>query len=69
MLISYLNFQVRERSSRSVPMTSKTPGGRSSFSAGTPDSLSDNEGGLRPLRKASAPVGRSSLTPGARNGN
>ncbi|CAG2059151.1 unnamed protein product [Timema podura] len=59
---------VRERSVRSVPMSSRTntTTSRSSFSGGTrtPDSLSDNESSLtRPLRKGSAPV-RSTYTPG-----
>nr|CAD7258244.1 unnamed protein product [Timema shepardi] len=60
--------RVRERSVRSVPMSSRTntTTSRSSFSGGTrtPDSLSDNESSLtRPLRKGSAPV-RSTFTPG-----
>ncbi|KAI8432891.1 hypothetical protein MSG28_013815 [Choristoneura fumiferana] len=58
---------VRERTVRSVPMSGGVAGraSRSSLSAGTPDSLSDNEAasglGAR-YRKPSAP--RSTLTPG-----
>ncbi|XP_049879738.1 microtubule-actin cross-linking factor 1 isoform X17 [Pectinophora gossypiella] len=59
---------VRERTARSVPMSAGGVAGRasrSSLSAGTPDSLSDNEAasglGSR-YRKPSAP--RSTLTPG-----
>ncbi|XP_041970881.1 dystonin isoform X11 [Aricia agestis] len=58
---------VRERTARSVPMSTGAPGraSRSSLSAGTPDSLSDNEAasGLgQRYRKPSVP--RSTLTPG-----
>ncbi|CAB3229877.1 unnamed protein product [Arctia plantaginis] len=60
--------KVRERTARSVPMSAGGAAGRasrSSLSAGTPDSLSDNEAasglGTR-YRKPSAP--RSTLTPG-----
>ncbi|XP_063629072.1 uncharacterized protein LOC134800529 isoform X6 [Cydia splendana] len=58
---------VRERTARSVPMSGGVQGraSRSSLSAGTPDSLSDNEAasglGAR-YRKPSVP--RSTLTPG-----
>ncbi|XP_047035662.1 dystonin isoform X35 [Helicoverpa zea] len=60
--------KVRERTARSVPMSAGVVAGRasrSSLSAGTPDSLSDNEAasglGAR-YRKPSVP--RSTLTPG-----
>ncbi|XP_063629074.1 dystonin isoform X8 [Cydia splendana] len=59
--------KVRERTARSVPMSGGVQGraSRSSLSAGTPDSLSDNEAasglGAR-YRKPSVP--RSTLTPG-----
>ncbi|KAK2586046.1 hypothetical protein KPH14_012043 [Odynerus spinipes] len=54
---------VRERSARSVPM-GQTRASRSSLSAGTPDSLSDNEGSFRiSARKTSTPY-RTNLTPG-----
>ncbi|XP_015177041.1 PREDICTED: dystonin isoform X14 [Polistes dominula] len=54
---------VRERSARSVPM-GQSRASRSSLSAGTPDSLSDNEGSFRiTARKTSTPY-RSNLTPG-----
>ncbi|KPJ00726.1 hypothetical protein RR46_07565 [Papilio xuthus] len=61
-------YWVRERTVRSVPMSGTGATGRasrSSLSAGTPDSLSDNEtaGGLtNRYRKPSVP--RSTLTPG-----
>ncbi|KPJ14036.1 Microtubule-actin cross-linking factor 1 [Papilio machaon] len=61
-------YWVRERTVRSVPMSGTGATGRasrSSLSAGTPDSLSDNEtaGGLTSrYRKPSVP--RSTLTPG-----
>ncbi|XP_015177045.1 PREDICTED: dystonin isoform X17 [Polistes dominula] len=55
--------KVRERSARSVPM-GQSRASRSSLSAGTPDSLSDNEGSFRiTARKTSTPY-RSNLTPG-----
>ncbi|XP_047367850.1 dystonin isoform X35 [Vespa velutina] len=55
--------KVRERSARSVPM-GQSRASRSSLSAGTPDSLSDNEGSFRiSARKTSTPY-RSNLTPG-----
>ncbi|KZC14108.1 Dystonin [Dufourea novaeangliae] len=55
---------VRERSARSVPM-GQTRASRSSLSAGTPDSLSDNESSFRigSARKTSTPY-RSTITPG-----
>ncbi|XP_023287984.1 dystonin isoform X25 [Orussus abietinus] len=55
--------KVRERSARSVPM-GQSRASRSSLSAGTPDSLSDNESSFRlSSRKTSTPY-RSTLTPG-----
>ncbi|XP_011312640.1 microtubule-actin cross-linking factor 1 isoform X3 [Fopius arisanus] len=55
--------KVRERSARSVPM-GQTRASRTSLSAGTPDSLSDNESSFRlPARKTSTPY-RSGVTPG-----
>ncbi|XP_063975569.1 dystonin isoform X30 [Diachasmimorpha longicaudata] len=55
--------KVRERSARSVPM-GQTRASRTSLSAGTPDSLSDNESSFRlPSRKTSTPY-RSGVTPG-----
>ncbi|XP_076672194.1 dystonin-like protein short stop isoform X34 [Andrena cerasifolii] len=56
--------KVRERSARSVPM-GQTRASRSSLSAGTPDSLSDNESSFRigSARKTSTPY-RSGITPG-----
>ncbi|XP_046739117.1 dystonin isoform X40 [Diprion similis] len=55
--------KVRERSARSTPM-GQTRASRTSLSAGTPDSLSDNESSFRPpARKTSTPY-RSTLTPG-----
>ncbi|XP_054002761.1 dystonin isoform X38 [Hylaeus anthracinus] len=56
--------KVRERSARSVPM-GQTRASRSSLSAGTPDSLSDNESSFRigSARKTSTPY-RSTITPG-----
>ncbi|KOX72958.1 Dystonin [Melipona quadrifasciata] len=55
---------VRERSARSVPM-GQSRASRSSLSAGTPDSLSDNESSFKlgSARKTSTPY-RSSVTPG-----
>ncbi|XP_033358552.1 dystonin isoform X15 [Bombus vosnesenskii] len=55
---------VRERSARSVPM-GQSRASRSSLSAGTPDSLSDNESSFKlgSARKTSTPY-RSSMTPG-----
>nr|XP_031845077.1 dystonin isoform X35 [Nomia melanderi] len=54
---------VRERSARSVPM-GQSRASRSSLSAGTPDSLSDNESSFRiGSRKTSTPY-RSTITPG-----
>ncbi|XP_060518136.1 microtubule-actin cross-linking factor 1 isoform X29 [Cylas formicarius] len=60
--------KVRERSQRSVPMGmgSLPRTSKSSLSAGTPDSLSDNEGGFRTPRK---PSYRSALTPGGSRSN
>ncbi|XP_026824489.1 microtubule-actin cross-linking factor 1 isoform X28 [Ooceraea biroi] len=55
--------KVRERSARSVPM-GQTRASRSSLSAGTPDSLSDNESSFKVSgRKTSTPY-RSTVTPG-----
>ncbi|XP_046140944.1 dystonin isoform X21 [Osmia bicornis bicornis] len=56
--------KVRERSARSVPM-GQTRASRSSLSAGTPDSLSDNESSFKigSARKTSTPY-RSTITPG-----
>ncbi|XP_070510259.1 microtubule-actin cross-linking factor 1 isoform X16 [Cardiocondyla obscurior] len=54
--------KVRERSARSVPM-GQSRASRSSLSAGTPDSLSDNESSFKISRKASTPY-RSTMTPG-----
>nr|XP_031845072.1 dystonin isoform X30 [Nomia melanderi] len=55
--------KVRERSARSVPM-GQSRASRSSLSAGTPDSLSDNESSFRiGSRKTSTPY-RSTITPG-----
>ncbi|XP_017796312.1 PREDICTED: microtubule-actin cross-linking factor 1 [Habropoda laboriosa] len=55
---------VRERSARSVPM-GQSRASRSSLSAGTPDSLSDNESCFKigTARKTSTPY-RSTMTPG-----
>ncbi|XP_048523578.1 dystonin isoform X30 [Dendroctonus ponderosae] len=58
--------KVRERSQRSVPMGSLPRHSKSTLSAGTPDSLSDNESGFRTPRK---PVYRSTLTPGGSRNN
>ncbi|XP_050294630.1 dystonin isoform X30 [Anthonomus grandis grandis] len=58
--------KVRERSQRSVPMGSLPRTSKSSLSAGTPDSLSDNESGFRTPRK---PSYRSNLTPGGSRSN
>ncbi|XP_076389529.1 dystonin-like protein short stop isoform X32 [Megachile rotundata] len=56
--------KVRERSARSVPM-GQSRASRSSLSAGTPDSLSDNESSFKigSARKTSTPY-RSTITPG-----
>lgn len=56
--------KVRERSARSVPM-GQSRASRSSLSAGTPDSLSDNESSFKiaSARKSSTPY-RSTMTPG-----
>ncbi|XP_017877780.1 microtubule-actin cross-linking factor 1 isoform X27 [Ceratina calcarata] len=56
--------KVRERSARSVPM-GQSRASRSSLSAGTPDSLSDNESSFKlgSARKTSTSY-RSSMTPG-----
>ncbi|XP_058116979.1 dystonin isoform X2 [Anopheles coustani] len=63
---------VRERSAKSISMSRPS---RSSLSASTPDSLSDNESGLgtpgrfqTPNRKTSVPV-RSQMTPGGSRAN
>jgi dystonin len=59
---------VRERSARSVPMGSLPRTTKSSLSAGTPDSLSDNESAtFRTPRKPSSY--RSTLTPGGSRSN
>ncbi|KAM7341558.1 dystonin-like protein short stop isoform 44-T47 [Cochliomyia hominivorax] len=74
----YMNSQgpiikVRERSVRSIPMT-KTTNTRSSLSASTPDSLSDNEGshghasGRYTPRKVTYTSTRTGLTPGGSRG-
>ncbi|KAJ8676765.1 hypothetical protein QAD02_012552, partial [Eretmocerus hayati] len=54
---------VRERSVRSVPM-GQSRVSRTSLSAGTPDSLSDNENHFRTLGRRSSTTHRSPLTPG-----
>ncbi|XP_049817745.1 dystonin isoform X11 [Aethina tumida] len=60
--------KVRERSQRSVPMGSLNRTHKSSLSAGTPDSLSDNESGaFRTPRRPS--YNRSQLTPGGSKNN
>ncbi|KAJ3648505.1 hypothetical protein Zmor_020303 [Zophobas morio] len=60
--------KVRERSARSVPMGSLPRTSKSSLSAGTPDSLSDNESAtFRTPRKPSSY--RSTLTPGGSRSN
>ncbi|XP_068893478.1 microtubule-actin cross-linking factor 1 isoform X26 [Tenebrio molitor] len=60
--------KVRERSARSVPMGSLPRTTKSSLSAGTPDSLSDNESAtFRTPRKPSSY--RSTLTPGGSRSN
>uniref|UniRef100_A0A182NPJ5 Uncharacterized protein n=1 Tax=Anopheles dirus TaxID=7168 RepID=A0A182NPJ5_9DIPT len=63
---------VRERSAKSISMSRPS---RSSLSASTPDSLSDNESGIgtpgrfqTPSRKSSVPV-RSQMTPGGSRAN
>uniref|UniRef100_A0AAG5DJS3 Dystonin n=1 Tax=Anopheles atroparvus TaxID=41427 RepID=A0AAG5DJS3_ANOAO len=65
--------KVRERSAKSISMSRPS---RSSLSASTPDSLSDNESGLgtpgrfqTPSRKTSVPVSRSQMTPGGSRAN
>ncbi|XP_076267566.1 dystonin-like protein short stop isoform X46 [Rhynchophorus ferrugineus] len=58
--------KVRERSQRSVPMGSLPRNTKSSLSAGTPDSLSDNESGFRTPKR---PPYRSALTPGGSRSN
>ncbi|CAH0551958.1 unnamed protein product [Brassicogethes aeneus] len=58
--------KVRERSQRSVPMGSLPRTHKSSYSAGTPDSLSDNESSFRTPRR---PSYRSGLTPGGSSNN
>ncbi|VEN53630.1 unnamed protein product [Callosobruchus maculatus] len=57
---------VRERSQRSVPMGGLPRTSKSSLSAGTPDSLSDNESGGGTFRTPRRPSSsyRSTLTPG-----
>ncbi|XP_049292085.1 dystonin isoform X21 [Anopheles funestus] len=64
---------VRERSAKSISMSRPS---RSSLSASTPDSLSDNESGIgtpgrfqTPSRKSSVPVSRSQMTPGGSRAN
>ncbi|XP_060526947.1 uncharacterized protein LOC132702378 [Cylas formicarius] len=58
-------YWVRERSQKSVSMgLGSLP--KTSLSAGTPDSLTDNEGGFRTPRK---PSYRSALTPGGSRRN
>ncbi|KAK9887502.1 hypothetical protein WA026_023054 [Henosepilachna vigintioctopunctata] len=54
--------KVRERSAKSVPMGSLPRTSKSSLSAGTPDSLSDNESST--FRTPRKPSYRSNLTPG-----
>ncbi|XP_049292086.1 dystonin isoform X22 [Anopheles funestus] len=65
--------KVRERSAKSISMSRPS---RSSLSASTPDSLSDNESGIgtpgrfqTPSRKSSVPVSRSQMTPGGSRAN
>ncbi|XP_061509867.1 dystonin isoform X24 [Anopheles gambiae] len=64
---------VRERSAKSISMSRPS---RSSLSASTPDSLSDNESGIgtpgrfqTPSRKSSVPASRSQMTPGGSRAN
>ncbi|VEN53624.1 unnamed protein product [Callosobruchus maculatus] len=59
-------YLVRERSQRSVPMGGLPRTSKSSLSAGTPDSLSDNESGGGTFRTPRRPSSsyRSTLTPG-----
>uniref|UniRef100_A0A182THT5 GAR domain-containing protein n=1 Tax=Anopheles melas TaxID=34690 RepID=A0A182THT5_9DIPT len=64
---------VRERSAKSISMSRPS---RSSLSASTPDSLSDNESGIgtpgrfqTPSRKSSVPASRSQMTPGGSRTN
>ncbi|XP_049546722.1 microtubule-actin cross-linking factor 1 isoform X27 [Anopheles darlingi] len=64
---------VRERSAKSISMSRPS---RSSLSASTPDSLSDNESGIgtpgrfqTPSRKSSVPVSRTQMTPGGSRAN
>ncbi|XP_057668604.1 dystonin isoform X44 [Diorhabda carinulata] len=59
--------KVRERSQRSVPMGSLPRTSKSSLSAGTPDSLSDNESST--FRTPRKPSYRSTLTPGGSRSN
>ncbi|XP_041784181.1 dystonin isoform X44 [Anopheles merus] len=65
--------KVRERSAKSISMSRPS---RSSLSASTPDSLSDNESGIgtpgrfqTPSRKSSVPASRSQMTPGGSRAN
>ncbi|XP_035790489.1 microtubule-actin cross-linking factor 1-like isoform X22 [Anopheles albimanus] len=65
--------KVRERSAKSISMSRPS---RSSLSASTPDSLSDNESGIgtpgrfqTPSRKSSVPVSRTQMTPGGSRAN
>ncbi|XP_044265475.1 dystonin isoform X25 [Tribolium madens] len=59
--------KVRERSARSVPMGSLPRTSKSSLSAGTPDSLSDNESST--FRTPRKPSYRSTMTPGGSRSN
>ncbi|XP_064211548.1 dystonin isoform X36 [Tribolium castaneum] len=59
--------KVRERSARSVPMGSLPRTSKSSLSAGTPDSLSDNESSA--FRTPRKPSYRSTMTPGGSRSN
>ncbi|CAH1991991.1 unnamed protein product [Acanthoscelides obtectus] len=63
--------KVRERSQRSVPMGGLPRASKSSLSAGTPDSLSDNESGGGTFRTPRRPSSsyRSTLTPGGSRSN
>ncbi|XP_058067025.1 microtubule-actin cross-linking factor 1 isoform X1 [Anopheles bellator] len=65
--------KVRERSAKSISMSRPS---RSSLSASTPDSLSDNESGIgtpgrfqTPSRKTSVPASRPQMTPGGSRAN
>nr|CAH7732106.1 unnamed protein product [Callosobruchus chinensis] len=64
-------YLVRERSQRSVPMGGLPRTSKSSLSAGTPDSLSDNESGGGTFRTPRRPSSsyRSTLTPGGSRSN